>query len=124
MSRVELETNIEDIKDDFPLLPAGKYGSHIESCEQDLAKSSGKPKLVVIHVIDEGEFAGRKFYDHVPLGTGWRVKQYTDLMGLTSGNAFDTADLVNAQAIITLNQEPGQDGSSLVNKITKVEKAA
>ncbi len=124
MSRVELDYNVEDVKNEFAPIPAGKYGTVIKACDQELAKSSGKPKLVIVHEVAEGEYAGRKFWDHVPLGTGWRVKAYTDLMGITSGKEFDTQNLINATAIITLNQEPGQDGETIVNKITKVEKAA
>jgi hypothetical protein len=125
MAIVELEYNVDEIKSEFEAIPGGKYLAHLESIAQDLSKSSGKPKLVAVWIVDEGEFVGRKFWDHVPLSVGWRVKPYAEVAGISSGKVLDLALLVNAQAIITLNQIPSnQNPDEIVNSITKIEKAA
>lgn len=49
----------------FELIPRGKYPATIVSCEYGLSNNSGKPMWTMQLEITEGEYTGRKLYNHM-----------------------------------------------------------
>lgn len=118
---IQTDFNIEDVKDGFDALPVGSYPGKIVKAELVTA-STGKPMVKVEWEITEGEFQGRKVWDNIVLTVAFKVKQYAGLIGVTSGNSFDTNDLIGIEAALSLIQEPNQNNDGFVNKIKKIEK--
>ena len=120
MTIINLDYNLEDVKDEFEPLPVGDYFAKIDKCE--LVKSStDKDMLKIQWVIVEGEFEGRRLFDNVVLSVAWKVKQYAELAGIASGAALNTEDFVETEAILGVIQEE-YDGS-IQNRIKRMKAA-
>ena len=114
MALINLDFNIEDVVDNFAPLPTGNYPCKLT--KQEMKKSGkGNDMLAVEWTVTEGEHAGKKIFDYVTLNTDWKVKQYAELIGVTSGSSFDP-DLFNGlEAVIAMNcrdQTPKEKGDS------------
>lgn len=119
MTLINLDYNLEDVKDSFEPLPESQYFARLTSC--DLVNSStGKPMLKVEWTIIDGEYEGRKVFDNVVLTVDWKVKQYCEMAGITSGSQLDTNDFIGIEALINVIQEEyvASDGESrITNRI-------
>src|SRR5574343_1773920 len=103
---VDLNFNIEDVKDNFQPLPADDYAAKIIS--QELKQSSNNnPMIAIVWEITDGEFTGRKMFDNMVLieSMGWKVKQYAELLGMTSGSSLDPSLLEGVEAILKIIQK-------------------
>ena len=119
MALVNLDFNLEDVEDGFTTIEAGSYEAKIEKEPTVEVSSAGKPKLVVYWTITEGEYAGKKVRDDVPLGVGWRVKPYALAAGMESGAQLDTSAFIGVEAIIevTLGEYNGSPRNYIKNVI-------
>lgn len=135
MALVNLDFNLEDVKDNFQPLPADDYAAKIVS--QELKTSSnGNPMIAIVWEITDGEFTGRKMFDNMVLieSMGWKIKQYAELLGMTSGSSLDPALLEGVEAILKIiqkNKTPeelakdkaaGRDENPIRNEIKKIIK--
>jgi hypothetical protein len=131
MTLINLDFNIEEVKDNFAPLPTDKYPCKFTA--RELKKSSaGNDMLAVEWTIMEGEHAGKKIFDFVTLNTDWKVKQYAELIGVTSGSSFDPDLFDGLEVIIDYllrDQKPkekekakidGRDPDCQINVITKI----
>ena len=135
MALVNLDFNLEDVKDNFQPLPADDYAAKIAS--QELKQSSnGNPMIAIVWEITDGEFTGRKMFDNMVLieSMGWKIKQYAELLGMTSGSSLDPSLLEGVEAILKIiqkNKTPeelakdkaaGRDENPIRNEIKKIIK--
>ena len=49
----------------FETIPRGTYPVTIESCEYSLSQNSGKPMWTLTCTINDGEYIGRKLFNHL-----------------------------------------------------------
>lgn len=117
---VQLDFNIEDAKAGFDPLPVGAYPAKITKAELDIS-STGKPMIKVQWTVTEGEFEGRIVFDNIVTSVQFKVKQYCDVAGISSGQTFDTADFLGCVGILHLTQEQYQ--GDIQNKIKNIDKA-
>lgn len=135
MALINLDFNLEDVKDNFQPLPADDYAAKITS--QELKTSSnGNPMIAIVWEITDGEFTGRKMFDNMVLieSMGWKIKQYAELLGMTSGSSLDPSLLEGVEAILKIiqkNKTPeelakdkaaGRDENPIRNEIKKIIK--
>jgi hypothetical protein len=119
--KVRLDFNIEDAKSGFDAIPGGMYPARIGEANLTMA-STGKPMIVVVWEITEGEFAGRKIFDNIVTSVQFKIKQYAELAGVASGAELETNDLLGAEAMLTLIQQEYEGEPR--NKIKKIEPMA
>ena len=102
MALINVDFNIEDVVDNFAPLPTGNYPCKLT--KQEMKKSGkGNDMLAIEWTVIEGENTGKKIFDYVPLNIDWKVKQYAELIGVTSGSSFDP-DLFNGlETVISMN---------------------
>lgn len=133
MALVKLDFNLEDVKDSFQPLPTDDY--EVKIIAQELKKSSnGNNMIAITWEIMNGDYTGRKIFDNVVLieSMGWKVKQYAELLDLTSGDELDPELLMGMEAVMKLvkkNKKPeelaadkaaGRDENPEKNEIKKI----
>lgn len=124
MPIVDLEYNLEEVSSDFPVLPGGTYLAELDKAELVNAQSSGKPMIKVTWKVMDGEFVGRLLWDNVPLHVPFKVKQYAEAMGVTSGSQLDTDAMKGATAVLEVIQaENDQKPGEYQNKIKKITRS-
>jgi len=126
MAIVTIGKDLGQISDSFEPIPEGTYLARIISAEPKTS-SSGNPMVEVVWEIQEGEFTGRKIWDYLVLteNSYWKVKRYCKrLLGLESGEEFDTSDFEGIDGVITVEiQAPTEGGRDPRNQIRDVEAA-
>lgn len=122
MTIINLQYDLADVRDGFEPLPDGSYVCKITSVSLSQS-SSGNPMIKFVWEVLDGEHAGRKLFDNVPLHVDWRVKAYANLIGITSGSEVDL-DLFNGvEGILTVYTEAGSDGKTY-NRIKTISPVA
>jgi len=118
MPKIELDYQLEDVSSTFEPLEEGQYYAKLPEAPELKESSTGKPMLVFIWEMADGEAAGRKLYDNVVLSVAWKVKQYCELAGIESGKELDTQDFKGMEAVLSVGQEPGNRNPEVMrNKI-------
>ena len=131
MALINVDFNIEDVVDNFAPLATGKYPCKFT--KRELKKSqAGNDMLAVEWTVMEGENANKKIFDNVVLNVDWKVKQYAELIGITSGSSFDPELFDGMEVVIDIllrDQKPkekerskldGRDPDAQVNEIKKI----
>ena len=126
MVQIDLGMDLENVpSSSFEALPGGVYNAKISKAE---VKKSGSGNNMISLTLDitEGEYAGRKLFDHLVLieSCMWKVKNYCEAIGITSGSAIDTQDFIGVELICTVVQEEGKDqyAGTLRNAVKGVSK--
>ena len=101
MPLINLDFNLEDVKNSFEPLPTDKYICKLVKQELTTSKS-GKPMIKIEWNIIEGEYAGRKIFDNIVLSVDWKVKQYSELIGASSGKQIDPDLFVGVEAVLEI----------------------
>jgi len=109
MVQIDLGMDLENVQSTFETLPGGVYNAKISKAEITKAKS-GNNMIKLTLDITEGEYAGRKLFDNLVLidTCMWKVKNYCEVIGITSGSAIDTQDFIGVELVATVVQEEGK----------------
>jgi hypothetical protein len=124
MPILDLEYDLENVSSEFEALPAGQYLAKITEAELTKTQSTNRNMIKVTWEITEGDFEGRKLFDNIVLieAAAFKMKQYAELIGVESGSQIDTADFVEAEALLTVIQ--GEYNGEPNNSIKKVKPAS
>ncbi len=101
---VMINVNMDEIKNEFELLPTGIYDLRIMGSPPIKDGAKG-PYMALEFTVENGEFAGRKLWDNISFVAGWKIKAIAESAGLqTAGvTGFDSdslADMVVKASVV------------------------
>lgn len=107
----KVKYNVSDVEErpdyDTPI-SRGVYKCKIADVTLGESKSSGRPMLTVEYeVVEKGEWKGRKLWDYIVLddSSAWKLKQFTDALGLKAKGQLDTDDAIGEIVQIKVKHE-------------------
>lgn len=89
-------------------IPRGLYRCKVADVQSGESKSSGNPMLTVEYeIVERGDFKGRKLWDYIVLNdsSAWKLKQFTDALGLNGRGTLDTDEVVGDQVMVRVKHE-------------------
>ncbi len=106
----KLKYNVSDVEEgvDFDQpLPRGVYRCKVSDIEVGESKSSGKPMMTVEYEVTQKEGKGRKLWDYIVLddSSAWKLKQFTDALGLKAKGTLDTDKAVGERVLVRVKHE-------------------
>lgn len=112
---------------DFEPIPAGDYTLEIEEVKEQVSKAGNQMLNITFSVIDEGEYKGRKIFEHYVLTEKalWRLKELfialgKDVDGVVS---FDPQELVGEIFIgnVIIEESEGYEPRNRLKKHKKID---
>jgi len=123
MPKISLPMNLEDVTaNSFDALPPDTYEAEIDNIEQKIGAASKEPYLsLTFKVVNDDDFAGRKFWDNISLQEQalYKLKQLALSAGITIGGDFDTEDFLGATVVAVLDEEESNKMDSDDNPVMK-----
>jgi len=92
-----LETNFNDVPDEFEQIPPGTYLLEIKAAPQVMPTNDGKSQKMVVEfaVVEDPKLQGRNLQDHISMKMLTRIKRVFLAAGLKPGvDGIDTEELV------------------------------
>ncbi len=89
-------------------IPRGVYRCKIADITVGESKSSGNPMITVEYeVLEKGDWKGRKLWDYIVLNdaSAWKLRQFTDAVGVKAKGELDTDKLVGEIVMIKVKHE-------------------
>lgn len=89
-------------------IPRGVYRCKIADVTVGESKSSGNPMITVEYeVVEKGDWKGRKLWDYIVLNdaSAWKLRQFTDAVGVKAKGELDTDKLVGEIVMIKVKHE-------------------
>lgn len=101
-------SDVEAAPDYDTPVPRGVYRCKISAITHGPSKSSGRPMLTVEYeVVEKGDWKGRKLWDYIVLddSSAWKLKQFTDALGLKGKGQLDTDDAEGSIVLVRVKHE-------------------
>lgn len=101
-------SDVEAAPDYDTPVPRGVYRCKIAAITHGPSKSSGRPMLTVEYeVVEKGDWKGRKLWDYIVLddSSAWKLKQFTDALGLKGKGQLDTDDAEGEIVLVRVKHE-------------------
>lgn len=112
---------------DFEPIPAGDYTLEIEEVKEQVSKAGNQMLNITFSVIDEGEYKGRKIFEHYVLTEKalWRLKELFIALGKDVDGvvAFDPQELVGEIFIgnVIIEESEGYEPRNRIKKHKKID---
>lgn len=112
---------------DFEPIPAGDYTLEIEEVKEQVSKAGNQMLNITFSVIDEGEYKGRKIFEHYVLTEKalWRLKELFIALGKDVDGAvtFDPQELVGEIFIgnVIIEESEGYEPQNKIKKHKKID---
>ena len=119
-----INVNFDEVPDGFEAIPTGVYNCHIEGTPTLEPAKKGGTNLVIQLVVDEGEFAGRKFRDYIFQNEAGRVsmKQLCAAFDVPVGAmGVDTEDLAGKSGLVGVIADSYKNKLGITRQTSKVD---
>lgn len=116
----EFQNSIADAQEPIPL-PTGEYRAGVQSAELAVSKSSGKPMLVLTHIVSPDQYPpdfadgnpdGEKLTVYVSLAetprNRWNLKKLGEKYGVVIANRLDATAFIGQEVILNVEHEDYQ----------------
>lgn len=111
----------------FEPIPAGDYTLEIEEVKEQVSKAGNQMLNITFSVIDEGEYKGRKIFEHYVLTEKalWRLKELFIALGKDVDGvvAFNPQELVGEIFIgnVIIEESEGYEPQNKIKKHKKID---
>jgi len=111
-----LDVDFNDVPDSIPPIAPGEYEVEVVGVPEwkDDKKLTGKNLVVVLRIVDEGQFKGRMLTDYISNKIdSWkvRVKRLILAAGFKPGMGFDLTELAGRKVRVTVTARTYKDDS-------------